>query len=626
MYDAIVIGGGHAGAEAALALSRLHKKTILITGNLDMIASMPCNPSIGGPAKGTLVREIDALGGEMGKNADKTALQMKMLNQSKGPAVRALRAQSDKVLYPQAMRKTLEGESLLTLKEAYVSKLIVEDQTVKGIILESGEEIHAKAVVITTGTYMEGAILIGNTKTTSGPDKQRASIGLSAHLRELGIDTFRLKTGTPPRIKRDSIDFTKMELSPGDGFIHHFSFDPSYLRKLEKEYPCYLIHTAKETHQIIYDNLQKSAMYGGLVKGVGPRYCPSIEDKLVRFSDKERHQLFIEPESEFIDEMYLQGFSTSMPYDIQEKMVRSLPGLENAVIAKYAYAIEYDAIHPTSLWASLESKIVHNLFFAGQVNGTSGYEEAACQGLMAGINASLKIDQKPPFILRRDEAYIGVLIDDLVTKGTLEPYRMLTSRSEFRLLLRHDNADLRLTKYGYQIGLISEDRYHRFMNKKEAMNQEIVRLKETYITPTKEINQLFEDDQLSILRGKTSLAEVLKRPEVGYDFIQKIQPSEIDLDQEAKEQIEIYLKYEGYILKAIKEAEKLKREEEILIPLELDYHDISNLALEARSKLNQIRPRTIGQASRISGVNPADIQMLLIYLKTRRTKEASIQR
>lgn len=618
MFDAIVIGGGHSGVEAALALARLNKNTLLITGNLSMISSMPCNPSIGGPAKGTLVREIDALGGEMGKNTDKTCLQMKMLNSSKGPAVRALRAQSDKVSYPLEMRSTLEKQKNLSLKEAYVLKLLIENHQVKGVVLENLESILSKTVIITTGTYMEGAILVGDTKTTSGPDSQKASIGLSEHLRELGINTFRLKTGTPPRIKTESVDFSKMELSPGDGVIHHFSFDESALNHPEKEWPCYLIHTNKDTHKIIFDNLRKSAMYSGLVKGVGPRYCPSIEDKLVRFSDKERHQLFIEPESRFIDEVYLQGFSTSMPYEIQEKMVKSLPGLENAVIAKYAYAIEYDAIEPTSLWPTLESKIIANLYFAGQVNGTSGYEEAAAQGLMAGINASLKLDKLPSLILRRDEAYIGVLIDDLVTRGTLEPYRMLTSRAEFRLLLRHDNADLRLTDYGYKLGLIEESRYHKFVDKRAKIVLEKTRLKETFITPTKEVVENLEALGLTLIKTKISLYDLLKRPEMTHKMLVGLTKETPNLSLEICEQVEIDIKYEGYITKAIKEAEKLIKEEAILIPLNINYDEVRNLALEARSKLIKIKPLTIGQASRISGVNSPDIQMILIHMKLKK--------
>lgn len=615
MYDVIVVGGGHAGVEAALAAARLNKKTMLVSGNLEMVSFMPCNPSIGGPAKGTLVREIDALGGEMGKNTDKTCLQMKMLNKSKGPAVRALRAQSDKLEYPKAMLNTLKNTSNLDLKEAYVKELIIENKEVKGILLEDGTSYLSKIVIITTGTFMEAKILVGATAKSQGPDNQKASVGLSKHLREIGHRTFRLKTGTPPRIKRDSIDFSKMETSPGDGFIHSFSFEKEHLRILDKEWPCYLIHTAPITHEIILNNLTKSAMYSGLVEGVGPRYCPSIEDKLVRFSDKERHQLFIEPESASLDEVYLQGFSTSMPYEVQEKMVKSLPGLENADIVKYAYAIEYDAIDSKDLWPSLESKIIGNLFFAGQVNGTSGYEEAAAQGLMAGINASLKLDDKDPFILRRDEAYIGVLIDDLVTKGTNEPYRMLTSRAEFRLLLRHDNADLRLTDYGKKIGLISEERYKNFLIKKQTIESEIKYLNDTLITPTKEVADYFSLKNYPQIRGKVSLAEILKRPEITYNDIQNIDKREIDLSEEVKEQVEINIKYAGYISKSIKEAEKLIKENNIKIPLDLDYNKVHNLALEARAKLSKIRPLTISQASRISGVNPADIQMLLLHLK-----------
>jgi len=617
MYDVCVVGGGHAGVEAALAAARLNKKTILITGNLKMVSFMPCNPSIGGPAKGTLVREIDALGGEMGKNTDKTCLQMKMLNKSKGPAVRALRAQSDKLEYPAEMLKTLEKQDNLDLLEAYVKKLIVEDNIVTGIELESKERVLSKTVIITTGTFMGAKILIGNTFKVEGPDKQKASIGLSEHLRELGHETYRLKTGTPARIKRNTVDFSKMELSPGDDFAYSFSFEPKYLRVLEEEWPCYLIHTKPETHDIIYSNINKSSMYSGLVEGVGPRYCPSIETKLVRFKDKERHQLFIEPESATLDEVYIQGFSNSMPYDIQEEMIHSLPGLESAVISKYAYAIEYDAIDSKTLWPSLESKIIKNLYLAGQVNGTSGYEEAAAQGLMAGINATRKLSDLNALVLRRDEAYIGVLIDDLVTRGTKEPYRMLTSRAEFRLLLRHDNADLRLTEYGHEIGLISDERYKKFLVKKNEISRILEDLQTNFVTPRKEINTYFDENNLPKIKGKMSLYNVLKRPNVTFDLIQKLFDYDYKLDQETKEQVEINVKYSGYIDKAIKEANKLKKEENIKIPNDINYDEVNNLALEARSKLSEIKPLTISQATRISGVNPTDIQMLLIYLKKR---------
>ncbi|NLZ61791.1 MAG: tRNA uridine-5-carboxymethylaminomethyl(34) synthesis enzyme MnmG [Acholeplasmataceae bacterium] len=603
MYDAIVIGGGHAGCEAALALSRLNKKTLLLTGNLAMVAWMPCNPSIGGSAKGTLVREIDALGGEMGKIADRTCLQMKMLNKSKGPAVWALRVQSDKLLYPREMLKTLKKQDNLDLQEAYVKELIIKNKKVEGVVTEGGAVFSARTVIVTTGTFMEGAILIGDTKISSGPDGQPPSVGLSANLRANGIKTFRLKTGTPPRIKRNSIDFSRMELSPGDGFVHHFSHEKEHLRVLDQEWPCYLIYTQPKTHKIILENLKRSSMYSGLVEGVGPRYCPSIEDKLVRFADKKRHQLFIEPESEFLDDIYLQGFSTSMPKEIQEEMVHSLPGLENAVISKYAHAIEYDSIEPISLKPSLESKIIENLFFAGQVNGSSGYEEAAAQGLMAAINAKRKLDNEPIFVLRRDEAYIGVLIDDLITKGTKEPYRMMTSRAEFRLLLRHDNADLRLTDYGYELGLIKADRYEAFKKKRDLITSEFNRLKDTQL-------------KISDKEGKTSVIELMKRPEAIYPLLKDSHSELFPEDPEIYEQIEIESKYDGYIKKAIRDQERFQKEEAIVIPASIDYDDVLNLATEARAKLKTIRPLTLGQASRISGVNPADLQMLMFYLKT----------
>jgi tRNA uridine 5-carboxymethylaminomethyl modification enzyme len=625
VYDAIVVGGGHAGCEASLALARLHKNTLLVTGNIAMIATMPCNPSIGGPAKGTIVREIDALGGEMGKIADRTCLQMKLLNNSKGPAVRALRAQSDKMAYPAAMREVLFSTAGLTVEEAYVSRLIVEEGRVRGVILENGEERRAAAVVITAGTYMEGVVLIGATATPSGPDGQRPSMGLSAHLRELGIETFRLKTGTPPRIRRDSIDFSKMEPAPGDDFRYRFSYDPDapFLHP-EKEWPCYLIHTTDETRTVILANLGKSALFGGFVKGVGPRYCPSIEDKFVRFADKERHQLFIEPESAGLDVVYLQGFSTSMPHEIQEPMVHSLPGLEHAVIAKYAYAIEYDAVKSTDLWPTLESKIIPGLYFAGQVNGTSGYEEAAAQGLMAGINAALKLDGAPPFILRRDEAYIGVLIDDLVTKGVLDPYRMLTSRAEFRLLLRHDNADARLTPHGHRLGLVSDRRYAAFQAKREAIRTETARLAEEYVLPGTAVNAALAARNSGELKERQSRLDLLRRPELGYADVMAIAGEAPRVGNAEAEAIEIEVTYEGYIRKALKEAAKLAKEEGVVVPQDFDYDRLRNLALEARVKLKKIRPLTLGQAGRISGVNPADIQAIAVALKTNAKEKPSL--
>ena len=513
-YDIIVVGGGHAGCEASLASARLGNKTLLITGNIKNIADMPCNPSIGGPAKGIIVREIDALGGEMANNIDHSCLQVKMLNTKKGPAVRALRAQGDKITYPQEMLKTLQSQENLEIKESIVEDLIVENRQVKGIILETGEKIESKAVILTTGTYLKAVILRGSKKTESGPHGEKPSKFLSTKLKEYGFIIQRLKTGTPQRIDKNSIDYTKTSLEPGDDIPYTFSFDNKPLYKVEEQVPCHLIYTTPETHKIIMENLEKSSMYGGYVEGVGPRYCPSIEDKVVRFKEKERHQLFLEPESRYYDDIYIQGFSTSMPEEIQDKMVHSLPGLEHAKILKYAYAIEYDAIDPLQLKQSLETKIIENLFTAGQINGTSGYEEAAGQGLIAGINASLKIHNQEPLILKRNEAYIGVLIDDLVTKGTKEPYRMLTSRAEYRLLLRHDNADLRLKEYGYQIGLVTKESYQKFQKKKEQIKELTEILKKTKITPTKENNQYLEKINSAKILDGISLYDLLKRPEI----------------------------------------------------------------------------------------------------------------
>lgn len=612
-YDIIVVGGGHAGCEASLSSARLHNKTLLVTGNIKNIADMPCNPSIGGPAKGIIVREIDALGGEMANNIDHSCLQVKMLNTKKGPAVRALRAQGDKITYPKAMLETMKNQENLEIKESLVEDLIVEDNKVKGVVLENGEKIYAKAVVLTTGTYLKAVILRGAKKTVSGPHGERPSKFLSDKLREYGFMIQRLKTGTPQRIDKNSIDYSKTSLEPGDSVPHTFSFDNNPLYKVEDQVPCHLIYTTKETHKIIMDNLEKSSMYGGYVEGIGPRYCPSIEDKVVRFKDKERHQLFLEPESLYYDDIYIQGFSTSMPEEIQDLMVHSLPGLEHAKILKYAYAIEYDAIDPLQLKQSLETKVLENLFTAGQINGTSGYEEAAGQGLIAGINASRKIHNQEPLILKRNEAYIGVLIDDLVTKGTKEPYRMLTSRAEYRLLLRHDNADLRLREYGHEIGLITEERYQKFLEKKTQIQELINLLKENKITPTKDTNEYLTSINSTKLLDGITLYELLKRPEITFTNIKHF--IDINYSDEVVEQVEIMDKYEGYIVKANREAEKMLDLEKLKIPEDINYDNVHNLASEARQKLTQVRPTTIAQASRISGVNPADISILMVYLK-----------
>ena len=615
MYDIIVVGGGHAGCEASYASAKKGHKTLLVTGNIKNIADMPCNPHIGGSAKGIVVREIDALGGIMGKIADKTHLQIKMLNSAKGPAVQSLRAQGDKVAYPKEMLNTLNSLDNLEIKEAMVEDLIVEDNTVKGIILEDGEQIQSKIVILTTGTYLKADILVGDTRTRQGPHGEKPSLHLSDKLKEYGFEIKRLKTGTPQRIDKKTIDFSKTRIEPGDDKYLTFSFDLEPQYKIEEQIPCHLTYTTEETHKIIRDNLNKSSMYGALddIEGIGPRYCPSIEDKVVRFADKERHQLFIEPESRYYDDMYLQGFSTSMPPEIQELMVHSLPGFENAKILKYGYAIEYDAIYPTQLKASLETKILENLFTAGQINGTSGYEEAACQGLMAGINASLKLEGKEPLVLKRNEAYIGVLIDDLITKGIRDPYRLLTSRAEFRLLLRSDNADQRLRRYGYEVGLISNDQIEK-LNKKEKEIQELLEwTKNNKLKITKEIEEEFKKNNYQVPNATFSLEQLLKRPEITVEFLEKF--IEFPYSQEIKEQVEIYLKYEGYIKKAYKEAEKLIKLEKKQIPKDIDYDKIKNIASEARQKLKEVRPTTIAQAIRISGVNPSDISILSVYLK-----------
>ncbi len=619
MYDIIVIGGGHAGVEAALASARLKNKTLMIVGSIMRISNMPCNPSIGGPAKGIVVREIDALGGQMAKTCDETFLQMKMLNLSKGPAVRALRAQSDKVTYPKRMREVVFSQENLEVKEAYVEELIVENNCVKGVILEGNEKIYGNAVIIASGTYLASRVLCGHEFWPSGPDNERTTTKLSECLKKLGFNLIRLKTGTPPRIKTNSIDFSKTTPQPGDSIPWHFSDETLVkdIRPIEKQALCYLTYTTEETHKIILENLDKSSMYGGIVEGVGPRYCPSIEDKIVRFRDKERHQIFLEPESEYIDETYVQGFSTSMPHDVQERMVHSLPGLENAVIAKYAYAIEYDAINPLELKANLETKKINNLFFAGQVNGTSGYEEAACQGLMAGINANLKLKGKEPLILRRDEAYIGVLIDDLITKGVRDPYRLLTSRAEFRLLLRHDNANERLMKYGYEIGLVSQERYDKFLLKRKKIDELKQRVENITITPKNNINEYLLSLDKPVINEKINGYDFLRRPNIDFNDLENITDEKFIETEEIKEQALIEIKYLGYIQKAYKEAKKLEMMESRKIPQDINYDDVNNLALEAREKLKKVLPETIAQASRISGVNPSDITMLLVYLEGR---------
>jgi tRNA uridine 5-carboxymethylaminomethyl modification enzyme len=620
-YDVIVIGAGHAGCEAALASARMGAKTLVLTINLDMVAFMPCNPSVGGPAKGIVVREIDALGGEMGKNIDKTHIQMRMLNTGKGPAVRALRAQADKFSYQHEMKKTLEHEKNLTLMQGMVEHLVVEDGVCKGVITQTGAKYTAKTVVITTGTFLRGEIILGQLKYSSGPNNQQPSIKLSEHLQELGFDLARFKTGTPPRVNSHTIDYSKTEIQPGDEVPRAFSYETT--QYITDQLPCWLTYTSEKTHQIIDENLHLSPMYSGMIKGTGPRYCPSIEDKVVRFNDKPRHQIFLEPEGRNTEEVYVQGLSTSLPEHVQRQILSTIPGLENVQMMRAGYAIEYDAVVPTQLWPTLETKVVKNLYTAGQINGTSGYEEAAGQGLMAGINAARNALGKEEVILSRSDAYMGVLIDDLVTKGTNEPYRLLTSRAEYRLLLRHDNADLRLTDIGHEIGLISDERYGRFLAKKEQIEQEKERLQSIIIKPTAEVQQLIREAGGSELKDGIRAIDLLKRPEMTYTHIHQIIPAEASISDDVAEQVEIQVKYEGYIQKSLQQVERLKKLEDKKIPEDIDYEAINGLATEAKQKLKQVRPLTVAQASRISGVNPADVSILLVYIEQGRIAKIS---
>ena len=615
MYDIVVVGGGHAGCEAALAAANLGLNTALVTGNLNMVASMPCNPSIGGPAKGIVVREIDALGGYMGKNADLCQIQTKLLNSSKGPAVQALRFQIDKLLYVKEMLKHLKATPNLTLVEALVESLIVTNNEVKGVILENGEKLEAKKVIITTGTYLNSRILRGKVVTQSGPDEQKTTFGISKQLSLLGFPIVRLKTGTPARIYTSSIDFSKASVEAGSKEVLHFSHDEGYNSILNVNVDCYLIHTNQELHNYIIEHLSDSAMYGGVAEGVGPRYCPSIEDKIVRFKDKERHQLFLEPESLELDDTYIQGFSTSMSVEVQDKMLRMLPGFADCKVKRYAYAIEYDAIDPTYLYPTLETKLVKGLYTAGQINGTSGYEEAAGQGLMAGINASLSVLGKEPLILKRDEAYIGVMIDDLVTKGTKEPYRLLSSRSEYRLLTRSDNADMRLMEKGYEVGLNSEERYQKFLERKRELERGIEVSKHIYVGNNKQVSSYCAELGFEKVDPNTSYFDLIKRQGVNYYKLSQLEDRLVKLDSELSYKLEIEVKYEGYIRLQLKEVERMHQYEGALLPSNIDYHHIDGLSLEAREALDKIRPGNIGEAMRITSVHPSDINVLLLYIR-----------
>lgn len=612
-YDVAVVGAGHAGCEAALAAARLGMKTLIFSISLEAIANMPCNPHIGGSSKGHLVREIDALGGEMGKNIDKTMIQVKMLNTSKGPAVYSLRAQADRKKYQAEMKHTLEKQENLEVKQGEIVDISVENGRIKAIKTDVGAIYKVKAVILATGTYLKGKIFIGDYSKESGPDGVAAANELSDVLKKLGINLVRFKTGTPARINRRSIDFSKMEVQKGDNNIEAFSLENE--PKNFEQVDCYLTYTNDETHKIIKENLHRSPLYSGMIEGTGPRYCPSIEDKVVRFSDKPRHQAFVEPVGLDTEEMYIQGMSSSLPEDVQIAFYRTLPGLENAEFTRPAYAIEYDCIDPSNLKLSLEYKGIEGLFMAGQINGTSGYEEAACQGLLAGINATQKIKGKEPLILDRTQGYIGVLIDDIVTKGTNEPYRMMTSRAEYRLLLRQDNADLRLTEIGHEIGLISDERYKRFLTKKENIEKEVERLKKTVVKPTEKVNEILRKCGTSELNNGSKMAELIKRPEVSYEILKDIDENRPELSYQEKEEVEIQIKYEGYIKLQEEQVEKFKKLEEKILPENIDYETINGISLEGRQKLNKFKPRSIGQASRISGVSPADVSVLLVYLQ-----------
>ena len=615
-YDIIVIGAGHAGVEASLAASRMGCKVLLATINIEMLAFLPCNPSIGGSAKGIVVREVDALGGEMAKNIDKSYIQMKMLNTGKGPAVRALRAQADKELYSKEMRKTVENQENLTLRQNMIDEILVEDGKVIGVRTATHQEYGAKAVIVTTGTALRGEIIIGDLKYSSGPNHSLASINLAENLKNLGLEIGRFKTGTPPRVKASSINYEETEIQPGDENPNHFSYNSRDEDYLKDQIPCWLTYTNSQSHEIINSNLHRAPMFTGVVKGVGPRYCPSIEDKIVRFADKERHQLFLEPEGRNTEEVYVQGLSTSLPEDVQRELVHSIKGLENAEMMRTGYAIEYDMVLPHQLRATLETKKISGLFTAGQTNGTSGYEEAAGQGIVAGINAALKIQGKPELILKRSDGYIGVMIDDLVTKGTVEPYRLLTSRAEYRLILRHDNADMRLTEIGREVGLVDDERWNRFETKKYQFENEMKRLDSIKLKPVKETNEKVTALGFKPLTDAVTAKEFLRRPEVSYqDVVNFIGPAAEELDDKIIELIETEIKYEGYISKALDQVEKMKRMEEKRIPANIDWDDIDSIATEARQKFKLINPETIGQASRISGVNPADISILMVYLE-----------